>query len=388
MKKQTCSGSDSVPPTSERLQHRSLMHKFPKDYESKDSCILFFPEEFTYSITDIKNIRRREGEELELMTCVEVKSGSGKFYKGTLIFTGTRNNCNVKMEQLEAKMSNTSSKKSKAQEDTDHDEGSSSDDESEDLETSCSKDYVTEQMRASKELENIQNQELKKLQTLAARTVKDIPPKASAFDTDDLDAHSEINDTSGDANQGPTWNQWCKKVDFRLDEILSLLRGPSHPGKSGITTPPAKKQKIGKFSPIGDDEQQSASNTQNSVSPKCTLIYQHTDLLSISSGGDIKKYALKVFSVLFTEDEMAYGAIGPMERIRTEGKVLLDEERVALMKSAIAEKFSEQLLNKKWGHIRSACNQKCLDIKNKKKKIAKRKLDDLNQEAGSCNMEL
>ena len=40
-------------------------------------------------------------------------------------------------------------------------------------------------------------------------------------------------------------------------------------------------------------------------------IYNDVDLLSLQSGGDIKKYALKVFAVLFTLNEMVNGMIGP-----------------------------------------------------------------------------
>lgn len=49
---------------------------------------MFFPEEFRYSITDVKKIKMKEGEPLQTMNTVEVKSGPGKTFKGTLIYTG------------------------------------------------------------------------------------------------------------------------------------------------------------------------------------------------------------------------------------------------------------------------------------------------------------
>lgn len=61
-------------------------------------------------------------------------------------------------------------------------------------------------------------------------------------------------------------------------------------------------------------------------------IYNGTNLLAISSGGEIKKYALKIFKVLFTEEEMVQGMVGPIQRAKTGGKVLLDESRVSLLK--------------------------------------------------------
>ncbi|CAH3171950.1 unnamed protein product, partial [Porites lobata] len=49
------------------------------------------------------------------------------------------------------------------------------------------------------------------------------------------------------------------------------------------------------------------------------------------------------------------------------GKATLDQERVDLLKNAIREKYGENLLNKKWKVMRQSLNQKCLDIKNKKR---------------------
>lgn len=56
------------------------------------------------------------------------------------------------------------------------------------------------------------------------------------------------------------------------------------------------------------------------------------DLLGIPSGGDIKKYALRVFKALFSQEEMAEGAGGPIECIRIQEKVQVNEERVVLIK--------------------------------------------------------
>ena len=40
-------------------------------------------------------------------------------------------------------------------------------------------------------------------------------------------------------------------------------------------------------------------------------MFNGTDLVSLSSGGDSKKFALKVFSTLFTVEEMADGIVEP-----------------------------------------------------------------------------
>jgi len=62
-------------------------------------------------------------------------------------------------------------------------------------------------------------------------------------------------------------------------------------------------------------------------------MYNGTNILTISSGGDIKKYALRVFSHIFNTNEMAEGIIDPNQRARANGKVELDAKRVELLKS-------------------------------------------------------
>ena len=62
-------------------------------------------------------------------------------------------------------------------------------------------------------------------------------------------------------------------------------------------------------------------------------LYNDVNLLSIPSGGSSTKYALKLLKVLFTDEEMANGMIGPVNRAKTPGKVELDEEKVSLFKS-------------------------------------------------------
>jgi hypothetical protein len=52
-------------------------------------------------------------------------------------------------------------------------------------------------------------------------------------------------------------------------------------------------------------------------------MYNSTNLLSISSGGDIKKYSLKVFSTLFKKEEMVVGVIDPNRKALNNGKVAL-----------------------------------------------------------------
>ena len=61
-------------------------------------------------------------------------------------------------------------------------------------------------------------------------------------------------------------------------------------------------------------------------------MFNGTDLVSLSSGGDSKKYALKVFTTLFTAEEMADGIVEP-SRGNESGKATLDQERVDILKS-------------------------------------------------------
>lgn len=67
-------------------------------------------------------------------------------------------------------------------------------------------------------------------------------------------------------------------------------------------------------------------------------MFNGTDLVSLSSGGESKKFTLKVFLTLFTVEEMADGIVEP-SRANSSGKATLDQERVDLLKS----KYSENL---------------------------------------------
>ena len=59
-------------------------------------------------------------------------------------------------------------------------------------------------------------------------------------------------------------------------------------------------------------------------------MYQDINLLAISSGGDIKKYALKVFGLMFKTEEMAGGIIDPAREGTS--KQELDASRTDLLK--------------------------------------------------------
>lgn len=61
-------------------------------------------------------------------------------------------------------------------------------------------------------------------------------------------------------------------------------------------------------------------------------MFNGTEVVSLSSGGYSKKFALKVFSTLFTVEEMADGIVEP-SRANSSGKATLDQERVDLLKS-------------------------------------------------------
>jgi succinyl-CoA synthetase beta subunit len=69
-------------------------------------------------------------------------------------------------------------------------------------------------------------------------------------------------------------------------------------------------------------------------------MYQHHNLLAISSGGDVKKYALKVFGLLFTTDELANGIVDPARE--SSGKIQLDVERTNLLKGIYAPLLNGQ----------------------------------------------
>ena len=60
-------------------------------------------------------------------------------------------------------------------------------------------------------------------------------------------------------------------------------------------------------------------------------MHNEVNLLAIPSGGDIKKYALKVFSQLFTTEEMAVGIVEPA-RERSTVKAKMDTTRTNLLK--------------------------------------------------------
>ena len=63
-------------------------------------------------------------------------------------------------------------------------------------------------------------------------------------------------------------------------------------------------------------------------------MYNETNLLLLPSGGDIKKYALKILANLFTTEEMA-GGIVESSREKATCKVELDPTRVDLLKSKL-----------------------------------------------------
>ena len=60
-------------------------------------------------------------------------------------------------------------------------------------------------------------------------------------------------------------------------------------------------------------------------------MYKGTDLLTLSSSGDSKKFTLRAFFTLFTMEEMAGGIVGPSRA--KNGKTVLDTESVDLLKS-------------------------------------------------------
>ena len=61
-------------------------------------------------------------------------------------------------------------------------------------------------------------------------------------------------------------------------------------------------------------------------------MFNGTEVVSLSSGGYSKKFALKVLSTLFTVEEMADVIMEP-SRANSSGKATLDQERVDLLKS-------------------------------------------------------
>lgn len=64
-------------------------------------------------------------------------------------------------------------------------------------------------------------------------------------------------------------------------------------------------------------------------------MHEGFNLLSISSGGDVEHYSLKIFLKLIGRMEMTNGIIGQMEGVKTEGKVELDHEKMNLLKSKL-----------------------------------------------------
>lgn len=64
-------------------------------------------------------------------------------------------------------------------------------------------------------------------------------------------------------------------------------------------------------------------------SPTASLMHNEVKLLAIPSGGDLKKYEFKVFSQLFTTEEMAAGILEPA-REKATGKEVLDPHRTSL----------------------------------------------------------
>lgn len=93
------------------------------------------------------------------------------------------------------------------------------------------------------------------------------------------------------------------------------------------------------------DEDKGEQMGSSSPLPSPTLMYKDTNLLLLPSGGDIKKYALKVSASLFSLEEMANGIVEPA-RGKATGKVELDLNRVDLLKSAIKQKFGDVQMHK------------------------------------------
>ena len=62
------------------------------------------------------------------------------------------------------------------------------------------------------------------------------------------------------------------------------------------------------------------------------LMHNEVNFLAIPSDGDLRKYALKVFSQLFTRGEMPAGIFEPAREKET-GKEVLDLLRTSLLKS-------------------------------------------------------
>lgn len=73
-------------------------------------------------------------------------------------------------------------------------------------------------------------------------------------------------------------------------------------------------------------------------------MFNNTNLIAISSSGDIKKYTFAVFRTLFSSEEMIVGAVEPSQKALNNGKRALNEERLQMLKSKlILLKFLDML---------------------------------------------
>lgn len=168
----------------------------------------------------------------------------------------------------------------------------------------------------------------------------------------------------------PSLERSSEKIEAKLDLILSRLDAIErhlsiNTFRQSQETPPCiKKAKYESATKCNVVDAGEASGIGSS--PTSSLMHNEVNLLAIPSGGDLKKYALKVFSQLFTREEMAAGILEPA-RGKATGKEVLDPHRTSLLKRAITEKFGDVQFQKKWGQIRQSLNQKCLDSKRKLK---------------------
>ncbi|KXJ10005.1 hypothetical protein AC249_AIPGENE17298 [Exaiptasia diaphana] len=332
--------------TSERQQMKALKKSNPVEFEGKDFCVVSFPKENRYSVVSVKLLVDAP-EDLQPLSPVLVKEGA-KRYNGLLMFVGSKEKCTDKAQELEIVMGTPKSSAPKSSKRT---KQVISDDDSDDDGDSVEASYVEREV-------NSELEKLKSLKNVAKKqNHKDHPPKQQieALHTLPSTSTQEVQDTAIKDRQ---WDLVIKK----LNHIISLLETrnnvPVVPQLAVCTPPPSKKFKL-ETSDTRNGCSSPDDSTPSSAGP--SLMHEGFNLLSISSGGDPRKYGLKVFSQLFSKSEMSNGMVGPLDRAKTRGKVELDGSRIELLKKAISLKFSADTLAKKWAAIRSSCNQKCLD---------------------------
>jgi hypothetical protein len=83
-----------------------------------------------------------------------------------------------------------------------------------------------------------------------------------------------------------------------------------------------------------------------------------------TEGEGISKFALNVFRKLFTLDERKQGIIEIPEKTNKSKRVLLDKERIDILKRCIEVRFSVAADKKMrtWAKMRKVCNRHCYDI--------------------------